>query len=211
MVGLTCTTGVTEIQPADIEKTTMRQIKVFNNISLDGYFVDQHGGMSWAHKSMSDPEFHAFVQNNAEGNDSELLFGRITYEMMASFWPSQFAIENNPVVAKGMNSRTKHVASRTLSTLDWENSLLLKGDLVPAVAKLKSEPGKDLVIFGSGNIISQLADAGLIDEYQFVIIPVVLGGGRTLFHGLEKPLELKLTTSRAFSNGNVFVTYTVID
>jgi dihydrofolate reductase len=182
----------------------MRKVIVFNMVSLDGYFVDGKGDMSWAHKN--DEEWNSFVGSNASGNGM-LLFGRITYEMMASYWPSPMALQNSPVVAKGMNEMPKIVFSRTLDSAPWNNTKLLKGDLAAEVRKLKSEAGPDMVILGSGNIISQLAQHNLIDEYQLAVSPIVLGKGRTLFEGVTDKLKLKLTKSRTFGNGTVFVCY----
>jgi dihydrofolate reductase len=182
----------------------MRRIFVFNMVSLDGYFVDGKGDMSWAHKN--DEEWNAFVSGNASGNGT-LVFGRVTYEMMASYWPSEMALKNSPVVAKGMNEMPKIVFSRTLDKATWNNTKLLKGDLSAEVRKLKSEAGPDMVILGSGTIVSHLAQENLIDEYQLATSPVVLGKGRTLFEGVTKRLNLKLTKSRTFGNGTVFACY----
>jgi dihydrofolate reductase len=127
--------------------------------------------------------------------------------MMASFWPTPMALENFPQVAKAMNKMKKYVFSKSRDKLDWENSKLMKGDLIAEVKKLKSEPGPDIMIFGSGTIISQLTDAGLIDEYQIVVHPIVLGSGRTMFDGIKNNLRLKRTNSREFKNGNLMGWY----
>jgi dihydrofolate reductase len=182
----------------------MRKLVVFNMVSLDGYFVDAAGDMSWAHKH--DDEWNTFVSGNASGNGM-LLFGRVTYDMMAGYWPSPMALQNSPVVAKGMNEMPKIVFSRTLDKAAWNNTTLLKGDLAAEVKKLKAAPGPDMVILGSGQIVSQLAQQNLIDEFQLAISPIVLGKGRTLFETVTKRLNLKLTNSRTFGNGTVFVCY----
>jgi dihydrofolate reductase len=182
----------------------MRKLAVFNNVTLDGYFVTMNGDMSWAHKQ--DAEWNAYVQGNASGG-GELLFGRITYEMMASYWPTPHAIENFPVVAEGMNNLPKVVFSRTMDKASWSNTKLVKGDLAAEVRKMKKEPGKDMVILGSGSIVSQLAQQGLIDEYQVAVNPIVLGKGRTMFDGIKDKLTLKLTKTRPFANGSVVLCY----
>jgi dihydrofolate reductase len=182
----------------------MRKLIVFNNVTLDAYFADLNGDMSWAHKH--DAEWKQFVHDNASGG-GELLFGRITYQLMASYWPSPLAMKNDPAVAEGMNNLPKVVFSRTLQEASWNNTRLIKGDLAAQVRKLKLEPGKDLVIFGSGTIISQLAQEGLIDEYQIAVHPIVLGKGRTMFDGMTKKLPLKLTKTRTFDNGIVLLWY----
>jgi dihydrofolate reductase len=184
----------------------MRKLIVFNHVTLDGYFVDKNGDMSWAKADHQDAEWNAFVAENASGG-GVLVFGRITYELMASFWPTPFAIENMPEVAKGMNSMPKVVFSRTLVQASWNNTTLVKGDLAAEIRKMKQTPGEGMAILGSGSIVSQLAQEGLIDEYQIVVNPLALGKGRTMFEGIEEELTLKLTKSRAFSNGNVLLCY----
>ena len=126
---------------------------------------------------------------------------------MASFWPTPFAAENMPVVAQQMNALPKIVFSRTLVKVSWNNTKLVKGDPADEIRRLKQEPGADMVIFGSGSIVSQLAQAGLIDEYQIVVDPVALGQGRTMFEGIKEKLTLKLTRTRTFGNGNVLLCY----
>ncbi len=182
----------------------MRKLQVFESISVDGYFVDSCGDMSWAHASRGDAEFGAWVSGNASSG-GDLLFGRKTYEMMAGFWPTATAAAQMPEVAKGMNAARKYVASRTLEPT-WNNSVLVKGDLVKAVWALKKKAGPDITILGSGDVAAQLGAAGLVDRYQFVIIPVALGGGRTVFSARA---ELRLLEQRVFRCGNVVVTYGV--
>jgi dihydrofolate reductase len=184
----------------------MRKLIVFNHVSLDGYFVDGAGDMSWAKADQQDAEWNAFVAENASGG-GVLVFGRITYELMASFWPTPFAIEIMPAVAAGMNNMPKVVFSRTLDQASWNNTTLLKGDPATGMRKMKQEAGENMAILGSGSIVSQLAQEGLIDEYQVVVNPVVLGKGRTMFDGVKEKLSLKLTKTRAFGNGNVLLCY----
>ena len=182
----------------------MAKVMVFNSVSLDGYFTDPNGDLSWAHND--DPEWNEFVAGNASG-EGTLLFGRITYEMMASFWPTPEAMKSYPAVAKGMNKHRKVVFSRTLDKASWSNTTLVKGDPAADVRKMKKGPENDMVILGSGTIVSQLTQEGLIDEYRIVVIPIVLGKGRTMFEGVKTKPTLKLTKSRAFKNGNVVLSY----
>ena len=182
----------------------MRKVHVFDNVSLDGFFTDENNDMSWAHTR--DEEWNAFAGGNA-GGDAELLFGRVTYEMMAAFWPTPQAAQMLPDVAAGMNRLPKTVFSRTLTKVTWQNTTLIKGDLVSEVTRMKQQPGPDLVILGSGTIVSQLTQARLIDEYQIVMSPIVLGKGRTLFETVEGKVGLTLTKTRAFKNGNVVLWY----
>jgi dihydrofolate reductase len=182
----------------------MRKLSVYNSVTLDGYFAGVNGDFSWAHRQ--DPEFLEFVEANARGG-GELLFGRIAYELMASYWPTPLAIKNDPMIAARMNELPKVVFSRTLDKAAWNNTKVVKDGVAAAIRRMKQEPGKDMVIFGSGSIISQLTAERLIDEYQIVLNPVVLGVGRTMFDGIKETLHLKLTQSRTFGNGNVFLCY----
>jgi dihydrofolate reductase len=182
----------------------MRKLTVFNNVSLDGYFTDAHGDMSWAHKQ--DAEWTAFTSENA-GGEAELVFGRVTYEMMASFWPTPQAMQMMPKVAEAMNRMRKTVFSKTLEAATWENTRLFKDDLIGNVRRMKAESGPDLLLMGSGQLISQLTQARLIEEYQIVVTPSILGAGRSMFEGVSGKPSLKLTKTRAFHNGNVVLWY----
>ena len=184
----------------------MRKLVVFNSVSLDGYFTGENGDLTWASKGDEDAEWNAFVAQNASGGGM-LVFGRITYELMASYWPTPVAAENAPVVAERINALPKVVFSRTLDKVAWNNTSLVKGDLVAEIRKMKGEPGPDMTILGSGSIVSQLAEAGLIDEYQMVVVPVALGKGRTMFDGIKEKLSLRLTRTRTFGNGRVQLCY----
>ena len=112
-----------------------------------------------------------------------------------------------PTVAEGMNNLPKVVFSRTMERATWNNTKLVKGNIIEEVSRMKSEPGDNMVIMGSGTIVSQLTQERLIDEYQFVMHPLVLGRGRTLFEGMKEQLPLKRINSRTFKNGNVLLTY----
>lgn len=182
----------------------MRRVVVFNQVSLDGFFVDAHGDMSWAHKD--DEEWSEFVEGNAAG-DGTLVFGRVTYEMMASFWPSEQAKQIDPIVAERMNALPKMVFSKTMAAASWLNTTLLRGDAILHVKRLKRGEGSDLVILGSGSLVSSFAAAGVIDEYQIVVNPIVLGRGRTLFESVGSRLPLRCVSTRQFQNGNVLIRY----
>ena len=182
----------------------MSRLRVFESISIDGYFADAAGDMNWAHAGQQDAEFADWVGANASSG-AELLFGRKTYEMMEAFWPTPMAARQMPVVAQGMNACRKYVASRTIEPT-WNNTHLLKGDLVAAVRALKSQSTTGITLLGSGSVAAQLGEAGLVDEYQFVIVPVALGAGRTVFSAARR---LRLVDQRAFRCGNVVVTYEV--
>jgi dihydrofolate reductase len=181
-----------------------RRLTAFGHVSVNGNFVDGSGDMSWAHKR--DAEWNAFVAENAAG-DSELVFGRITYQMMAGYWPSAQAIQASPRVAERMNQSRKVIFSRTLESAGWNNSTLVKGELAASMRRLKAQPGKPMVILGSGSIVSQLAQDGLIDEFQIVVNPLILGKGRAYFEGIADRIDLTLARSRVFTNGNILLCY----
>lgn len=184
----------------------MRKLVVFNSVSLDGYFTDGNGEMRWAHNAAKDEAWDAFVAGNAS-TGGLLVFGRITYELMASYWPTAAASRNDPVVAERINHLPKVVFSRTLDQAPWDNTRLVKGGLAEEIRRMKNKSGVGMAILGSGSIVSQLTQERLIDEYQIVVIPVVLGRGRTLFEGLQERLNLRLTNSRVFGNGNILLCY----
>ena len=184
----------------------MRKVTVFESVTLDGYFTGEDGDYSWAHEGAPDPEFDAFTNDNASG-DGELVFGRVTYDLMEAFWPTEEAAKQMPTVAEGMNRMPKWVFSRSLDKVTWANTTVLKGDPADEIRKLKEASGPDLVIMGSGTIVSQLTQAGLIDEYQFIVVPVVIGKGRTVFDGVTNKANLKLGDSRTFKNGKVSLSY----
>jgi dihydrofolate reductase len=181
----------------------MRRLSVFNLVTLDGYFAGRDGDISWHNV---DPEFNEYaLEKSTSGNT--LLFGRVTYQLMASYWPTPEAIKNDPLVAKGINSAQKVVFSRTIDRADWNNTRVVKDDLLGEVRRMKQESGKDLTILGSGSLVSQLAQVGLIDEYQILLNPVVIGAGKTMFEGVTDKLSFKLTDTRTFGNGNVLIRY----
>lgn len=184
----------------------MQKLIVFNHVSLDGYFVDANGDMSWAKADPNDAEWNAFVTENAGGGGT-LVFGRVTYDLMAGFWPTPMAMEMMPVVAERMNKLPKVVFSRTMDNASWNNTKLIKADIAAEMHKMKRASGEGMVILGSGSIVAQLAQEGLIDEYQIVVNPIVIGNGRTMFTGVNPKMKLKLTNSRTFSNGKVLLCY----
>jgi dihydrofolate reductase len=173
------------------------------SVSIDGCYADRDGDMSWAHRT--DPEMRAFTAENAK-NGGMLVFGRVTYEMMSAYWPTPHAAKNEPAVADGINRLPKVVFSKTLERADWSNTTLVRGDLAKEIAKLK-RGSLDLAILGSGTLVTALADANLIDTYQLMIVPVILGDGKRLFAGLTNPPGLELESTRRFANGNVFSSY----
>ena len=139
-----------------------------------------------------------------DGKDRELVLGRKTYEIFEAYWPYQS--KDNPI-AKTLNAARKHVASRTLKSLQWNNSSVLGCDIVSAITALKVQPGHDLQIIGSGNLIQTLQAASLIDEYNVWTYPVVLGRGKRLFENGARPCALRLVASKVSTTGVVMSTY----
>lgn len=184
----------------------LRKLEAFMEISLDGYYCDPRGDMSFAHKAPSDTEWHEFVAGNAKGG-GVLLLGRTTYEMMAGWWPTPMAAQTMPEVAASMNGMPKVVFSRTMSSAAWSNTTLMRDDVVGTVRQMKGEAGPDMTILGSASIVAQLADAGLIDELQVVVNPVALGAGKSFLAGLTNGLDFTLTNTRVFRNGSVVLWY----
>ena len=135
-----------------------------------------------------------------------LLFGRTTYELMVRYWPSEQAAKNDPVVAGLMNSAPKMVFSSSMDKAEWNNTRLIKEIKKSEIEKLKQGTGRDIFIFGSGQIVQEFAKMGLIDEYRLMVNPVALGQGKPLFKG---PAKLKLLKSREFKNGNVLLCYNI--
>jgi dihydrofolate reductase len=184
----------------------MRPLIVFNSMSIDGFISDPSGDMRWAHDGSDDPEFQAFTADNARGG-GDLVMGRVTYDMMASYWPSAEAQAAVPDVAKGMNASTKVVFSRSMDRATWNNTRLVQDDVEGTVRRLKQEEGPGLVVLGSASIVRQLARTDLVDAYHLVMCPVVLGEGKSMFAGVTPWQSFRLSRSRTFANGKAFLIY----
>lgn len=180
----------------------MGKLGVFNFITLDGYYKGVNEDISW-HVHGNDE--NKFAANNLKSNNT-LLFGRVTYEMMASFWPTPAGQALSPEVADGMNRVEKIVFSRTLKKATWNNSRIVSENMASEVKKLKAA-GKNMTILGSGSIMTQLTEAGLIDDFQFLLNPVVLGKGTSIFAGIDHKLNLNLTGSETLKNGLILLNY----
>ncbi len=179
----------------------MRKLLFFMLTSLDGYFEGPDHDITW-HRV--DDEFNDFAIQQLNSVDM-LLFGRVTYELMASYWPTSEALANDPIVAGLMNSHSKIVFSTTLPGVSWQKTRLVKANAAQEISRLKQEPGKDLIIFGSSDLAVTLIPHGLIDEFRIMVNPLVLGHGKILFQGLQQPYNLKLLKTQMFKNGNVLL------
>ena len=179
----------------------MRNIIVSNLISVDGMFAGPNDELDWF---VWNEETADYVKALFREVDT-LLFGRVTYELMADYWPH--ATDEDPIIADMMNNLPKVVFSRTLDKVDWQNSRIVSSNITAEVTRLKKQPGKDMVIFGSGSIVSDLSQQGLIDDYRLFINPVILGNGKAHFSGLTRMINLQLVETRTFSTGVVLLRY----
>ena len=179
----------------------MSKLNSFTFITLNGFYKGQNEDTSWHQHGGEAAEY----ANSASQGDSILLFGRKTYEMMYSFWPTPMASESFPMVAKKMNAAKKIVCSDTLKKADWQNTTIIKGDIIEQIKQLKKTTDNGITILGSGSLIAQLSDARLIDQYTIMLDPVVLGKGTPLFEGIKNKLDLKLTSSQTFKKDGILV------
>jgi len=180
----------------------MRRLTVFNFVSMNGYFKGANEDISWAH---SRPENEYGAEMLKAGDI--LLFGRKTYELMVQFWPTPEASKAAPEIAEGMNKAEKIVFSRTLDKVEWNNARVMKDNVIENIRDLKQSNGPDMTVLGSGNIVNQFADAGLIDEFQILIHPIALNQGTPILDELKNNLELKLVNSKMFESGNALLVY----
>jgi dihydrofolate reductase len=181
----------------------MSKVILFNMVTVDGYIAGPGGDITW-HRV--DEEFNDFAAKQLDAA-AGLIFGRITYEMMASYWPTPAALTDDPIIAGKMNAVPKLVFSRTLEGAGWENTRLVQTDAATELARVKAQPGKDWLIFGSADLAATFTQHGLIDEYRLIINPVVLGRGQPLFKDVQNPLKLQFLKTRTFGNGNVLLCY----
>jgi dihydrofolate reductase len=196
----------------------MRKIVVFDRVTADGYFSSPEGGLDWA---VPDAEIDKLGGDAVPGPDNVMLFGRRTYQMFESFWPH--VLNDSPeapdphvpgrqsTAMRGMavwiHEATKIVFSKTLKEVTWHNSRLLR-DMEPRnIEALRSVPGGDIMIFGSGQIVSRLTTLGLIDEYHLIVSPLLLGGGKTLINGVTSRVALDLLEAKRYDSGNVMLRY----
>lgn len=172
-------------------------------VTLDGLFAGPNGEIDWF--SWND-EMAKYAIDLVSKMDT-VLFGRVTYEMMASYWPSASPLMEDPIIIDRMNNLPKIVFSKTLENVDWKNTKLNKEIVADEVLGMKKQPGKNMVLYGSGSIVTAFMNLGLIDEYHLFVNPVVLGRGKPLFKDLKDMHKLKLVRTKTFSNGVVLLHY----
>ena len=184
----------------------MRKVILFNMVTLDGFFERINHSIDW---HTVDKEFNGFAIEQL--NSAEILiFGRKTYELMAGYWPSLAATNDDPMVAFKMNTISKIVVSRTLKKVDWENTRLIKENIKEEITTLKNQSGKDLYLFGSAELASVFIKMKLIDEFRIMINPVAIGQGKALFVDLHNDLHFRLLKTRKFISGNILLYYEII-
>ncbi|MEO7176839.1 MAG: dihydrofolate reductase family protein [Saprospiraceae bacterium] len=182
----------------------MRILNSFTFITINGLYKGLLEDISWhGHGGGEEADF---ASKNAQSNHV-LLFGRKTYDMMSAFWPTPMAAESMPEIAKGINSAEKIVFSRTLKVADWNNARIIGEDMIKKIKELKKTEGNDMTLLGSGSILSQLSDAGLIDQYDIMIDPVAIGQGAPIFQSIQNQLNLKLKSQRVFASGTILLQY----
>jgi dihydrofolate reductase len=177
----------------------MRKLVVSEFVSLDGVMEDPMWTFQFGSEEQDKFKFAELKASDA------LLLGRVTYEGFAAAWPNM--IEETGEYGEWMNGYPKHVVSATLEEVNWNNSSLIKGNIAEEVSRLKQQPGKDILVFGSCSLAQTLMELDLIDEYRLMVYPVVLGSGKRLFgEGSDKKV-LRLTDTKTFSSGVVVHTY----
>lgn len=182
----------------------MRTISAFNFLTINGFYKGSNEDISWHIHGEEGNQYS--IDQLKSGNI--LLFGRVTYEMMYSFWPTATAFSMFPIVAEKMNTSEKLVVSNSLNAANWQNSKIISGDIISQISQLKKKPGKNITILGSGSLITSLTDAGLIDEYEFLIDPLAIGLGTSIFQNIQNTLHLQLTRTRVFEkSGSLLLSY----
>jgi dihydrofolate reductase len=181
----------------------MRKIILQTLISLDGYYEGPNKEIDWHNV---DAEFNDFAIAFLNTIDT-ILFGRVTYQLMAHYWPTPEALKNDPVVAEIMNNLSKIVFSKKMEKADWNNTQVFSGSIPDEIKRLKQQSGKDIAIFASSELALTFIPHDLIDEFRILVNPVVLGSGKPLFKGLNERIKLKLLKTKTFNSGNVLLYY----
>ena len=185
----------------------MRKVILSNMVTLDGFFEGPNKELDWQIVDGENKEYAIDLLSKVDA----LLFGRVTYQLMADYWPAAATNPSTPKsdleIADKMNNLPKIVFSKTLQEVKWNNSRLIKENIAKEISKMKQQPGKDMVIFGSGSIVSTFMQHGLIDEYRIIVNPIVLGNGNPLFKGINGKQNLKLLNTKVFDSGIVILFY----
>jgi dihydrofolate reductase len=180
----------------------MRRLFLHINMSLDGYINDTDGVIDW---HFADEEFQSYLDGMLESIDG-MIFGRVAFEELATFWPTADG-DASPVQVRKMNELPKYVLARTLKDTGWNNSHEIGDDPAAAIAELKKQDGRDLAVFAGAGAAMSAIKLGVVDELRIVVNPVLLGGGTRLFDGAHPRAELRLTDTRRFASGAMLLTY----
>jgi dihydrofolate reductase len=187
----------------------MRKIITTTWVTLDGFIAGPNGEMDWIGELYDDAM--STYENNLVSEADTLLLGRVTYQSFAGSWPyvpdNPNASEDEKAYARQLNAMRKLVFSRTLESVEWNNSTLLKEVVPEEIEQLKHEPGRDIVIYGSASLVRTLTNVGLIDEYQILVHPVILGSGKPLFQDIQHQVKLKLVNTKTHPSGVVVLSY----
>lgn len=187
----------------------MRKVIVSMNVTLDGFMSGPDCELDWHFQSWTNDMADSLYEQLSKADT--ILLGRITYNAMAKYWPFKAKDLSFPrediAFAEMMNNYTKLVFSKTLLKASWNNSILVTGDVEEEIAKLKKGPGKDMIIYGSGKVVTALINSGLVDEYQLWIHPVLIGTGKPLFKNLHEKIPMKLFKTKTFANGVTILYY----
>jgi dihydrofolate reductase len=185
----------------------MRKLVLFMHVSLDGFAADANGGLNWV-------SFDSELQQYAQGIVSTVgspVYGRVTYELMAGYWPAELnnpdASEHSKAHAQWVDKATKIVFSKTMKKAEWNNTIVINDNIAEEISKLKQQPGKDLVIFGSPGLAHSFMELDLIDEYQLTLNPVLLGGGIPVYQNIKNKTNLKLVKATPLKSGVVGLHY----
>lgn len=186
----------------------MRKLVLFMHVSLDGFAADVNGGLDWI-------SYDSELQQYADGIVATVgspVYGRLTYELMAGYWPTVLdnpnAGEHSKAHAQWVDKATKIVFSRTMKEAAWNNTIVINDNIAEEINKLKQQPGKDLVIFGSPGLAHSFMELDLIDEYQLTLNPVLLGSGIPVYQNIKNKTNLKLIKATPLKSGVVGLHYT---
>jgi len=189
----------------------MRKLIVSMNLTLDGYYAGHDGGLDW-HLNSWTKEIGDAMCSQLAGADT-ILLGRITYNAMAAYYPLKLAGPScqgeDFAFANMMNCYAKIVFSKTMASVSWKNTKLLNGNMQVEITRLKQKPGKDIMVYGSNQVVNELIAANLVDEYRLWIHPVILGKGKPLFRNCPGMHCLNLLNTEIFSSGVVMMHYRV--
>jgi dihydrofolate reductase len=174
-------------------------------VSLDGYSCDEDNGIRDVMMSIDDPEQEKYALDRLWQAGTHIM-GRVSYEAMAPFWPA-----SSLPAAAPMNAIPKVVFSRTLQSADWPETRIARGDTAEEIARLKAEPGGEILAHGGTQFVRSLIRLGLVDQYRLWVLPAVAGQGAPLFTGLDHPLKLRLEKSTAFPSGILELVYSPAD